>query len=71
MIMASSLRQRGRFGVIARLIARSPILTGCLLRRADRREVRDLPSGYEAVDLFILQWIAAEALRSRRKYLPL
>jgi hypothetical protein len=70
-IMASSTRQRGRFGVIARLIARSPIVMGGLLRRADRREVRDLPSGYEAVDLFILQWIAAEALRNRRKYLPL
>jgi hypothetical protein len=69
--MASSARQYGRFGVIARLIARSPIVTGGLLRGADRREVRDLPSGYEAVDLLVLQWIAAEALRRRRKYLPL
>jgi hypothetical protein len=69
--MASSTRQRGRFGVIARIIAHSPIVTGGLLRRAECPEVRGLPPGYEAVDLFILQWIAAEALRSRRKLLPL
>jgi hypothetical protein len=68
--MASSARHHSRFGVIARLIARSPIVASGL-RRADRRAVRDLPSGYEAVDLFVLQWIAAEALRRRRKYLPL
>jgi hypothetical protein len=69
--MASLARQRGRLNVIARLIARSPILAGGLLRWVERRELRHLPPGYEAVDLFILQWIAREALRGRRKYLPL
>ncbi len=43
--------------------------TGLLLR--PRVEPADLPSGYDGVDLSILQWIATEALRGRRSYLPL
>ena len=46
-------------------------MTDAVLRRAARPDPLDLPPGYEAVDLFILQWIAAEALRSRRNCLPL
>ena len=69
--MASLARRRGRSGLIARLIGRSPIMTDAVLRRAARPDPLDLPPGYEAVDLFILQWIAAEALRSRRNCLPL
>jgi hypothetical protein len=70
MIMASLARRRGHLGLIARLIGRSPILTVGLLPRA-KRPALDLPADYEAVDLFILQWIAAEALHRRRRYLPL
>ena len=59
--------------LIAKLIGRSPIETRGLLPGASCRAsaVLVLPAGYEAVDLFILQWIAAETLRSRRNYLPL
>jgi hypothetical protein len=56
--------------LIAKLIGRSPIVTVGLLPRA-KRPALDLPADYEAVDLFILQWIAAEALHRRRRYLPL
>jgi hypothetical protein len=38
---------------------------------ARRRGSLDLPAGYEAIDVFILDWLAAEALRSRRNYLAL
>jgi len=41
--------------------ARSPIVSGA----ARRRGSVDLPVGYEAVDLFILDWLAAEALGGR------
>jgi len=58
-------------GLITRLIEQSPITACRLLPAARRRCPLDLPPGYEAVDLFILQWIAREALRGRRKYLPL
>ena len=58
--------------MIAELIGCSPIMaTGLLPRAAARRRGSlDLPAGYEAVDLFILDWLAAEALRSRRNCLP-
>lgn len=69
--MAPLARRYGRLGLIARLLGRSPIVTAGAFRRAARPEPLDLPPGYEAVDLFILQWIATEALRSRRNYLPL
>ncbi len=67
--MASFIRKHGRLGLIARLIGRSPV-TNRLLRPV-RYGALDLPPGYEAIDLFILQWIAAEAMRCRRKYPPL
>jgi hypothetical protein len=71
--MASLARRRVHLGLIAKLIGRSPITTAGLLPRAAarRRGLLDLPAGYEAVDLFILDWLAAEALRSRRNCLPL
>lgn len=71
--MASLARRRIPLGLIAKLIERSPILCAGLLPGASarRRGPRDLPSGYEAVDVYVLDWIAAEALRRRRNYLPL
>jgi hypothetical protein len=56
--------------LITRLIERSPIMGGGGLSRAASRRAAplDLPSGYEAVDLFILGWLASEA--RRRNYLP-
>jgi hypothetical protein len=48
------------------------VSAGLLPRAAARRRGSlDLPAGYEAVDRFVLDWLAAEALRSRRNYLPL
>jgi hypothetical protein len=60
-------------GLIAKLIGHSPIMTAGLLPRAAARHrgSLDLPAGYEAIDLFILDWLAAEASRSRRNCLPL
>ena len=72
--MASLARRRPHLGLIAKLIGRSPIVaSGFLPHAAERRRVRslDLPSGYEPIDVFILDWLASEALRSRRRYLPL
>jgi hypothetical protein len=58
---------------IARAIERSPIAVAgwarCMLRR--RRELLDLPAGYDLADLAILDWIAAEAVRAGRTCLPL
>ncbi len=71
--MASFARRRVHLGLIAKLVGRSPIIaTGPLPRAAaGRRALLDLPAGYEAVDVYILDWLAAEALRSHRHYLPL
>ena len=70
--MASLAGRRAHLDLIAELIGRSPIMAIGLLPRAAarRRGSLDLPAGYEAVDLFILDWLAAEALRSRRNCLP-
>jgi hypothetical protein len=59
--------------LIAKLIERSPIMAAGLSPRAAacRHGRVELPPGYEAVDLFILGWLAREALRRRRNYLPL
>ena len=53
-------------------VARSSIVTSGLLPRATEHclEILALPMGYEAADVLILDWIAAEALRGRRTYLP-
>ena len=69
--MATLARRKVHLGLIARLIGCSPIVSAGLLSRAAarRRGSFDLPAGYEAVDRFVLD--AAEALRSRRNYLPL
>ena len=71
--MSSLVRRRGHLGLIAKLIERSPIVAAGLMTRAvvRRRGPLDLPAGYEAVDVFILDWLAAEGLRSRRNYLPI
>jgi hypothetical protein len=71
--MASLARRRVHLGLIAKLIEHSPIAAAGFLPRAAvrRRHSPDLPAGYEAVDVFILDWLAAEALRGRRTYLPL
>jgi hypothetical protein len=71
--MASLAHRRVHLGLIARLIECSPVVAAGLLPRAAarRRGFIDLPAGYEAVDLFILDWLAAEASRNRRAYLPL
>jgi hypothetical protein len=71
--MTFSARRRVHLGLIAKLVGRSPIMTAGLLPRvaARGRALLDLPAGYEAIDLFILDWLAAEALRSRRNCLPL
>jgi hypothetical protein len=70
--MASLAGRRAHLGLIAELIGRSPIMATRLLPHAAARRRRspDLPAGYEAVDLFILDWLAAEALRTRRNCLP-
>jgi hypothetical protein len=69
--MASLARRH--LGLIATLIGRSPIMTVGLLpgAAARRRGSLDLPAGYEAIDVFNLDWLAAEAVRSRRNYLAL
>jgi hypothetical protein len=71
--MASLARRRVHLGLIAKLIEHSPIAAAGFLPRsaARRRHSPDLPAGYEAVDVFILDWLAAEAFRRRRTYLPL
>jgi hypothetical protein len=72
-IMALLARRRVHLGLIAKLIERSPVVAAGLLpcATARRRASLDLPAGYEAVDVFILDWLAAEALRHRRNFLPL
>ena len=70
--MASSVHRRVHLGLIATLIGHSPIMcAGLLAGAASRRGSVDLPAGYEAVDVYVLDWLAAEAGRSRRNYLPL
>jgi hypothetical protein len=70
--MATLARRKVHLGLIAKLIGCSPIVgAGLLPRAARRRGSLDLPAGYEAVDRFVLDWLADEALRGRRNYLPL
>jgi hypothetical protein len=71
--MAALLRRRVDLASIARTIRRSPIIvTVRAPRPATRRcDQRDLPAGYELADIVVLDWIAAEALRAGRNYLPL
>jgi len=72
-IMTFLTRRRVHLGLIAKLIERSPIVRAGLLSHAAARgrASLDLPAGYEPVDVFILDWLAAEGLRQRRHYLPL
>ena len=69
--MASLAHRRVHLGLIAKLIERSPIVASGFLPHAAARRSLDLPSGYEPIDVFILDWLAGEALRSRYMYLPL
>src|SRR3974390_2528289 len=61
-VMASLASRRVHLGLIAELIGHSPIMANGLLRRSATRRLPDLPAGYEVVDLFILDWLAAEAV---------
>jgi hypothetical protein len=58
---------------IVRTIERSCIMVAAYVRRPAPRhcELRNLPAGYELADVLVLDWIAAEASRARRNYLPL
>jgi hypothetical protein len=57
---------------IASAIARSQIIFRRILAWPIRIARRfDLPSGFEDVDIAILEWIAAEGRRTRCDYLPL
>ena len=72
-IMAALPRRRADSTSIVRTIERSSIIVTAHVRRGAPRhcELRDLPAGYELADILVLDWIAAEALRARRNYLPL
>lgn len=50
---------------LAIVIARSQIVV------AERMPLRRLPAGFDAVDVAILDWIAAEGRLADRLYLPL
>jgi hypothetical protein len=53
---------------LAMVIARSQIVVAdpALRRRLPQR----LPSGFDEVDVAVLDWIAAEGRRADRRYLP-
>ncbi len=72
-IMVALPRRRAALTSIVRTIERSLIMVTAHVRRPAPRhfELRDLPAGYEPADILVLDWIAAEALRARRNYLPL
>jgi hypothetical protein len=71
--MARLADGRASLTSIVRLIEQSPVVVGDPLPRAAEPHCRlfDLPPGYEATDVFVLEWIAAETMRRRRDYLPL
>ncbi|MGB3743358.1 MAG: hypothetical protein WBD11_02300 [Xanthobacteraceae bacterium] len=71
--MAALPRKSADLASIVSAIERSPIMViGHVTRPAARHyDLRDLPAGYEPADILVLDWIAAEALRARRNYLPL
>jgi hypothetical protein len=71
--MAALPRRPADLTSIVRTIERSSIMVATYVRRPAPRhcEPRDLPAGYELADILVLDWIAAEALRARRNYLPL
>jgi hypothetical protein len=71
--MAALPRRCADLTLIVRTIERSSIMVTAYVRRPAPRhsELRDLPAGYELADILVLDWIAAEALRARRNYLPL
>ncbi len=63
--MATATDQRPDLETLAAVIARSPIIAAAHLCARHR-----LPAGFEPVDLAVLRWIAEEARRSNRRYLP-
>jgi hypothetical protein len=60
--MSIASDQRPDLGTLAAVIARSPII----VERATAH--CRLPAGFEAVDVAILGWIAAEARRLNQRY---
>jgi hypothetical protein len=53
-------------------IARSRIVVArSLARRAAERRFFSLPTGFDEADVAVLEWIAAEASRTSRHYLPI
>ena len=58
---------------LAAVIARSQIVVAQAFARPTlvRSWTRHLPAGFEAADIAILDWIAAEGRRVERSYLPL
>ncbi|HXQ84385.1 MAG TPA: hypothetical protein VN769_10000 [Xanthobacteraceae bacterium] len=58
------MKQRPDLATLAAVIARSQILVARILARSPHS--RRLPEGFEAADLAILDWIAAEGRRAGR-----
>lgn len=73
MVMNERPVEFGDLAAIAGAIARSQIIFRRIFARPILRFARrfDLPSGFEEVDIAILEWIAAEGRRTRCDYLPL
>ena len=51
-----------KLAMLVAAIAQSPVVVG-----QPPRAVRPLPAGFEAVDLAVLEWIAAEGRRAGRR----
>jgi hypothetical protein len=58
-----TVRQEADLATLAAVIARSPIV----VRAPENR----LPEGFDAVDIAILDWIAAQARAGRRRYVQM
>ena len=56
---------------IAAVIARSQIVVREPAARRRLPDAQKLPDAYDEIDLVILDWIATEARRANRSYLPM
>jgi hypothetical protein len=65
----AAAKQRSDLETLVDAIARSQIVIARVLARSVAR--RRLPAGFEAVDVAILDWIAAEGRRASRSFLRL
>jgi hypothetical protein len=65
--------QRPDVETLAAVIARSQIVVARILARHSqpRHCLAHLPEGFDAADLAVLDWIAAEGRRAGRKFLPI